>query len=160
MGMNHILIVISGVFILVGIISAFFILAKIRKAYASRNWAKVPGDLVSADLRIVVYEGREPDGGADMASALVPDFKYTYTVNGKRYQGTRVTFSDGVSKFPSVLRKLQEEYKGKNQIIVYYNPENPAESVLKPGASIFNFTPLITSFLFVMAGIYLAGLDL
>ena len=49
--------------------------------------------------------------------------------------------------------RLQERYRGKSQIQVYYDPDRPAESVLIPGLNIFNFTPLITSALFVLAGL-------
>jgi hypothetical protein len=145
-------------FILVGIATAALFLLKISKAVKSTKWPWVFGDLDSADLRLVVYTGRD-SGGADNASALVVDFKYRYSVKGIDYNGKRVTYSDGINKTVGSLKKLQERYRGKSQIQVYYDPERPGECVLVPGLNIFNFTPLITSALFVMAGLFIIFYD-
>jgi len=50
--------------------------------------------------------------------------------------------------------EMQENYTGKRSIMVYYDPMKPEDSVLVPGTSLYNFTPLITSFLFVAAGVF------
>ncbi len=150
----------GAVFLLVGIITSAIFLLKIMKAFASANWPRVKGELLSTALRTVVFKGREADGTPDYASAAVADFKYEYEVDGVKYSGSKVTFSDNVSKPLSSLRKLQKLYKGQNNIWVYYNPQKPGESVLIPGVNIFNFTPLITSFLFLAAGIYLMNMEL
>ncbi len=152
---NIVVYVIAGCFVSVGIATAIIFISKARKAFASRYWPSTHGELLSNQTRLVVYDGREPDGGADLASALVTDFRYTYCVKGRRYHGKRVTFSDHVNKFTSSVRTLQNKFADKETIEVYYNPENPEESVLVPGPSLYNFTPMITSLLFVAAGIFL-----
>lgn len=151
--------IIALAFLLVGTGTAVFFLLKIKKAMASRAWPSVSGELESSGLRKVVYNGVDGDSISDQASALVVDFRYRYTVNGDSFVGSRVTFSDSVNKATSSLKRLQSRYQGKEAISVYYNPENPAESVLLPGATFYNFTPLITSGLFVLAATYLFGLD-
>ena len=87
------------------------------------------------------------------------NFKYAYRVADRAYQGTRVTYSDGINKTMRALRRLQDRYQGKSRIRVYYNPQNPRQSVLVPGPSLFNFTPLITSTLFVLAGVFILTHD-
>ena len=64
------------------------------------------------------------------------------------------TYSDVVNKTVGSLKKLQERYRGKSQIQVYYDPARHGESVLIPGVNIFNFTPLITCSLFILAGVF------
>ncbi len=158
--MDHILISLTaGVFILVGLVTGAFFCYRIFQAATSKQWPFVSGELESSDLREVVYRGREYDGRLDQASAWVVNFSYSYTVAGKAYKGKRVTFSDGINKTMHALRKLQDKYQGKSQIQVYYNPQNPHQSLLVPGLSIFNFTPLITSALFILAGIFIQTYD-
>ena len=87
------------------------------------------------------------------------NFRYAYTVAGKSYDGSRVTYSDGINKTMRALRRLEKKYKGESLIQVYYNPKNTKHSVLVPGLNLFNFTPLITSTLFVLAGLFIYSLD-
>jgi len=153
-------IIIGSVFILLGILMSFYLLLKLAQAYKSKYWPSVVGDLQSAELRRAVYRGIDADGTADQASANVVDFEYVYSVHGRSYTGKRVTFSDAVNKTSGSLRKIQELYQGKDQIVVYYNPANPQNSVLIPGPDLYNFTPLITSLLFILAGLFLMTLEL
>ena len=151
--------VIGGCFILVGVSTGTFFIYRILQAVSSNRWPFVLGELESSDLREAIYRGREVEGTRDQASAWVVDFRYRYSVADKDYTGTRVTSSDGVNKTMGALRKLQEQYQGKSQIRVYYNPKKPGQSLLIPGPSLFNFTPLITSALFITAGIFIQTYD-
>ena len=152
------MVLMGSCFILVGIATAAFFILRISQAIKSTKWPWVFGDLDSADLKLVVYKGRD-SSGADEASALVVNFRYRYSVKGVDYKGRRVTYSDGINKTTGSLKKLQERYRGKSQIQVYYNPDRPGESVLVPGLNIFNFTPLITSALFVLVGLFIIFYD-
>ena len=91
--------------------------------------------------------------------AWVVNFRYRYNVDDTPYVGTRVTYSDGINKTMRALRTLQSKYQGATQIQVFYNPKKPSQSVLVPGLSIFNFTPLITSSLFVLVGVFMQTYD-
>lgn len=150
---------IGSVFLLVGVATAALFLFKIKKAVASTKWPSVYGELESSELRKVVYQGVVSDGVSDQASALVTDFRYRYTVDGESFVGSRVSFSDGVNKTTRSLKKLQQRYQAQDNVSVYYNPRNPGDSVLVPGVTIYNFTPLITSSLFAFVAIYLLNLD-
>ena len=159
-GMESTLIaVIGSCFILVGVTTGAFICYRIFQAATSTRWPFVAGELESTDLREAVYRGQQPGGGPDEASAWVVNFKYDYKVADRNYHGSRVTFSDGINKTMRALHKLQNRYQGKSEIQVYYNPRKPGQSVLVPGLSLYNFTPLITSTLFVAAGIFIQVFD-
>ena len=156
---NTPLFVVGTCFILVGAWTGAFFIHRIFQAARSNRWPSVIGELDSSDLKEAVYRGRQIGGGPDEAAAWTVNFKYRYTVADKEYQGSRVTYSDSVNKTMRALRKLQDKYQGKAQIQVYYNPKNPNKSLLVPGLSLFNFTPLITSVLFVLAGIFIQTYD-
>jgi hypothetical protein len=152
-------VIMGSCFALVGVATGAFFIYRIFQGYTSTRWPFAIGELKSTDLKEVIYQGSDAGGGADQASAWVVDFSYSYSVADKKYNGSRVTYSDGINKTTRALRKLQEKYQGKSLIQVYYNRENPNKSVLVPGLSLFNFTPLITSLLFVLAGIFIFRFD-
>ncbi len=156
---NTLIVVIGSCFVFVGVSTGAFFCYRIFQGTASTRWPFVIGELESTDLRESVYRGRQVGGGPDEASAWIVNFKYSYTVADREYQGSRVTYSDGINKNMRALRRLQDKYQGKTQIQVYHNPKNPNQSVLLPGLSIFNFTPLITSALFVLAGAFIQTYD-
>jgi len=156
---STLIVVIGNCFVLVGVLTGGFFCYRIVQATTSTRWPFVIGELESTDLKEVVYKGRDAGGGPDEASAWVVNFKYSYTVSDLEYQGSRVTFSDGINKTMRALHRLQDKYQGKPQIQVYYNPKYPNQSVLVPGLSIFNFTPLITSALFILAGLFIQTYD-
>ena len=151
--------VFGSCFVLVGVCTGGFFCYRIFQASASHRWPFVIGELESTDLKEVVYRGRDAGGGPDEAAAWVIDFSYRYSVAKQKYRGSRVTYSDGINKTMRALRKLQDRYQGKSRIQVYYNPKNPKQSLLVPGLSLFNFTPLITSALFIAAGVFIQTFD-
>jgi hypothetical protein len=154
-----ILFMVGSAFIFFGVAISTFFFYRIYQAFASTRWPSVVGELDSAELKEVVYRGNAPHGGPDEASAWVVNFQYHYTVADKKYDGKRVTYSDGINKTMRALRKLRNKYQGKSTIQVYYNPNNPRQSVLVPGPTLFSFTPLITCVLFVLAGLFIFTLD-
>jgi len=153
------IVVIGSCFVFVGVSTGTFFCYRIFQGVTSTQWPFVIGELESTDLKEVIYEGREVGGGADLASAWVVNFRYSYSVADREYDGSRVTYSDGINKTSRALKKLQEKYRGKSQVQVYHNPNNPNQSVLVPGLNIFNFTPLITSSLFILAGLFIFSYD-
>ena len=157
---NTIVLVVGSCFVLFGVATGAFFIYRIYQGVASTHWPFVIGELESTDLKEVIYTGRDADGGPDSASAWVVNFRFHYSVADRKYDGSRVTYSDGINKTMRALHKLQEKYHGKSFIQVHYNPKNPRQSVLVPGLTIFNFTPLITSVLFILAGLFCFSLDL
>jgi len=143
------IVIFGSIFVLVGILSAAFFFYRIYQAVSSLTWPIVMGELVSADIRESIYNHR--DG---QRSSMVLDFKYRYRVADNQLNGTRVTYTDGINKSLRAKKKLKKRFQGKTRVKVYYNPKDPHQSVLIPGVGLFNFTPLITSTLFVVAGVY------
>ena len=155
---NFAVVVMGSCFVAVGVATAMFFVFRIYQGATSVHWPFVIGELESTDLKEVIFKGKDVDGGVDSASAWVVSFRYSYAVSGRKYDGSRVTYSDGINKTSRALRKLQNKYQGNASIKVYYNPAKPTQCVLVPGLSIFNFTPLITSALFILAGFFIYSL--
>lgn len=100
----------------------------------SSRWPQVKGKILKSEL--IVW----PPSYGDVAyvaydGAYSLDFAYEYEVGGVRYESKRVSFETGnrtgSSKVEEVLM-LEARYPPKAEILVYYDPDKPAFSVLEP----------------------------
>jgi len=57
---------------------------------------------------------------------------YEYSVQGATYKNSRVNFQDDKSS----KKTISSKYNVGDSLPVYYNPENPEQSVLMPGSSL------------------------
>lgn len=151
----------GSLFVLIGVGITAFILSRIRKAMQSRHWPRTAGQLENADLEAVnvnLLTRSRFSGAHDSFQTLKFDFAYTYQVDGKTYRGKRVTFADSTVRTRKAMERILDDYRHQRHVIIHYNPRNPADSVLIPGANFANFSPLITSMLFIAFGIYITTL--
>jgi hypothetical protein len=116
--------------------------------WSSRNWPKTRGTVV----RAWVQEWESDRGGRSYSLSAT----YKFEVNGKRYEGDRVRFSNQLQA--GDFRRGEEELAkiattGK-PCDVYYDPSDPTRSCLVPGASLFYliFLPLLAG-LFLLVGV-------
>ncbi|MGB3515436.1 MAG: DUF3592 domain-containing protein, partial [Elainellaceae cyanobacterium] len=80
-------------------------------------------------------------------------------VEGSRYQNDRYSLGSGPTasrtyrKQQNAIAAAKENYSIGQSIAVYYNPDAPADTVLKPGANIGSFVPLIFGIVLFSSGI-------
>lgn len=140
-------------FVLVGVgILALLTYFAVR-AVKSASWPSTAGVLLKKGTREHISRDIQTDRVG--WSSIHADVEYSYEVNGVEYISKRATFSDMVVKPMSALNALLEEYLASDRVTVYYNPQNPKDSVLLPGARIWNFTPMVTGFGFLGVGVFL-----
>lgn len=78
--------------------------------------------------------------------------EYQYAVNGKGYVGDTVSFeSSRMSRH--IARALSEQFPVQQERPVFYNPQQPQESVLIPGSSRWNLLWIGVGVLLVAEGI-------
>ncbi len=61
-----------------------------------------------------------------------PEVSYEYTVNGQTYQGNRFWPEKLQISHADKIQSTIAEYPVGSQVIVYYNPQNPADAYLQP----------------------------
>lgn len=105
------------------------------KGLASLTWEKAEGIIVRTGLDKSWYSTR---GGQQYSLQVV----YRYTVDGKEYQNDRISFFEtrGGGSEDYYQQQLDTKYPRNCPHVVYYNPSNPAESCLEPGANYFYLT--------------------
>ena len=90
----------------------------------SRRWPRVTGRITSARAVIVAvpaYRG---------LSALTPDIRYVYGVNGRTYEGNTVTYG---SFSRPLTEDMLSDFPTGATVNVSYDPSTPSHAVLRPG---------------------------
>lgn len=99
-------------------------------AGAARSWPTVPGVItrswVSRDLPLMSIFATGP---ASRTHYYMPQVSYRYTVD-RDYEGDRLRFGYLKSGSPDRAQALLQPYPEGAQVMVHYDPANPAESVL------------------------------
>lgn len=106
--------------------SIFYVgMNEMEKANDSENWLPTPGERY--DSKVVSDHTRK--GGTQYSARI----NYKYMIEDNAYSGNRVSFGEITrADYDTALSIVNKFPEGKN-VQVYYNPENPRESVLEPG---------------------------
>jgi hypothetical protein len=103
----------------------FMIGINIRNGITSKSWPIADGSIISAG----VTESNSSDSDY---RRYRPDVEYTYTVDGRIYTSRNVAFYDCSSGFDTI-KVYVDTLQTNGPFMVYYHPQKPHLSVLKPG---------------------------
>lgn len=109
-----------------GVLLLLFAFVQKRQQFAMQTWTSTQGQVLAAEVRSFT---EWKDGFQQ--TYYTPRIIYRYGVAGREYTSDRfmmgATISWGNSR---IVEKLIAEYPVDGEIVVYYNPRSPAESVL------------------------------
>jgi hypothetical protein len=110
-----------------GIITGFIVFGNLLyDSLDSNNWPTADGKIVASKVNYVSC-GDDP-----IRSCRSDIITYSYTVDGRQFTSNRIHFigsgGEKVDKYPA----------GTN-VVVYYDPQNPASAVLKRGLTFYVF---------------------
>jgi hypothetical protein len=90
------------------------------------------------------------------------EIRYQYEVSERPYEGDRYRYGAGSSSDSAWAWKAVAKYSEGSEVKVFYNPGNPAESVLSAGldGSDYMFLLFLTPFNAVMLGFWGAGISM
>ena len=118
---------------------------KLMEALASKSWPSVEGEITESDLHMKRYSGNDRETKHKFSFRV----KYQYTVDGEFYENNRYSFK---YIFLSGTLLVAQTLVEKNPVgcarKVFYNPEDPQDSVLLTGANIFSYVPFILGVFF------------
>tara|TARA_Y100001960_G_scaffold333722_1_gene440533 strand:+ start:6056 stop:6544 length:489 start_codon:yes stop_codon:yes gene_type:complete len=104
-----------------------------KEAKASLTWPMANGILERASLK---YHR------SNNSTSYAPDIKVAFEVLGKEYTCITYDFSSSYTRKDIAQAKI-DELKQQQNIIVYYNPEDPTVNVHKPGVHITHFILMV-----------------
>lgn len=114
------------IFILVGAGIVWFANWSIKKSKAQQKWPTVNGTVISTKIN-ETYTKKKRE--------YTPSVTYGYTVNGTQYTSNRISFAVRQYQKRSKASSIVNRYRAGSQVVVHYNPLNPAEAVLKVGVN-------------------------
>jgi hypothetical protein len=137
-------------FILVSLWMLYRAYAPRLKSRAAQSWPTTTADILETGTE----EDRVRSSTGKANIAFVPTIRYSYTVNGKKYEGDRITFAKAGFEFITASN-IRDQFKEGTQTEVSYNPKDPSESVLRPVSKVGMFSPIPGIFMLIV-GIVLA----
>ncbi len=130
------------ILVIIGSIFVFSGYHTYKEALKTENWPSVTGTII--ETRVIRNNIR-------YSTSYSPYIKYSYVVENKQYINT-VIYSGNMSLTGSyeTIKDFIDEYPNNSQVMVYYNPNSPQDSVLIPGATAGHFAMIGTG-IFVFA---------
>jgi len=145
-----------GVFLLAFGVIGVFLLYKSwqqgKQADASKTWPFVTGHVVESH----VQAGWSEDSEGDRHRSYSGEVTYTYEVNGQSFTSSQVNFGAKTShRRPEPAQAMVNAYQAGRGVSVYYNPGNPAESVLERRAGGLGIT-FVMGIVFLLVAVCMA----
>ena len=130
-----------------GAIFFLFALPPLQYSSTSKSWPTVPGTITKSEIDI---------WRSDSKTHYQPDIVYAYSVNGKKYTSSKITVGDPpLDNNVTPAKRLQAEYPVGKEVVVYYDPEVPASSALKPGIKTNDMMLAAITLLFLVVGLFM-----
>lgn len=106
-----------AIVVVVGIVIAM-VWFNLQKKKAAQSWPSAQGTITASDIQ----RSRDSDGNTDEQARV----SYSYSVNGKAYQGNRIGFFSIGS-----ASQLHQKYPVGKVVEVFHDPADPSKSVLE-----------------------------
>ncbi len=120
MGWIIMIVIVGGLGFWVGIHALY-------KGIRSRSWHVTQGQITES--RTVEYIDEDGD------HMYRPVIVYTYTVDGREYEGDRIKASLAASSSSNPPKRESSRYQVGDAVDVHYNPQNPYDAALEMGIS-------------------------
>ncbi len=105
----------------------------INKGMQSENWDKGTATITSSEIEKTESRSKDAQGFTQTSTSYGVSVKYSYTVEGGNYEGNTVGFGTMSHNERSDAQEELKSYPKGKTIDVYYDPENPSDSVLNKG---------------------------
>ena len=105
-----------------GAFAAYIGVSISKHLHAKRHFRAAEGVVISS--RIETHTDDDED------TTYSPSIKYRYTVGGTAYTSTRYAYGMGSTSDHGYARGIVDQYPAGARIAVYYDPDDPAESLL------------------------------
>jgi len=141
------------VFLLLGLGVSYYGYRLIRKARASSEWPAAQGQIESSTVDVEKERERDSDGDVHYETKYIPRIVYRYQVEGTDYYGDQISFGNTSSSSPNWAYRIKDQYSPGMEVAVYYDPANPQEAVLQPGARWTTYIVLGIGAAFALTGV-------
>ena len=141
--------ILAGVaFALFGLFLLWQGIRAVQRGRASQHWATTTGTVLHTELA-----DHQNDEGHVTFTATI---NYEYEVAGLPYQSTKYN-AEGTPHLNSLrqAQRIADSYATGSTIKVFYDPENPKETLLETGVPHSSWTTIAMGVIFLGVGIYI-----
>lgn len=110
-----------------------------HKTEEAKAWPTTTGRVITSEVK--------SQGSTRMYK---PAVQYGYTVGGKNYLSSHVSFAEYSSSHPSRAQSIISKYPVGATILVHYQPQNPDLAVLDPGDMGGIYIPFVIGSFFML----------
>lgn len=131
------------------------------RGWGSESWPTVQGQVVSSEVDFSKVDDEIPAN--DMNRNQVKDrvnyevwypvVKYSYSVDGQTHESEQIAIVGETFNTRDEARTEADQYPEGSELTVYYDPANPADAVLKPGADITSGVWILFGGLLFLTGV-------
>ena len=120
------------------------------KSNETKRWDETKGIILKSEIdKTSAPSGM--DGTSQSYTALI---EYKYKVDNQEYISKRIFYGDTIGKpLPFKSKSLIKLYSKDSEVIVYYNPLKPKESVLQKGLHLIVIELFILGSFFILLGV-------
>lgn len=104
-----------------------------RDGEATKAWPATSGEILSSSVDQEVRQERQDNGTIRERRTYRPVISYSYTIQGVEYTGHRIRADDSGGSRDKAFDTMNA-YPVGSIVDVYYDPADPASSVLRQGA--------------------------
>jgi len=126
----------------------FISLPDLKTAQDSKGWPDTRGQIIHAEMQRV-----ETGTGSDRSISYRPDIRYSYQVEGREYQSSRIGVTTGTSYSYRIAQKILRKYPKDLEVDVYYKPGEPSYAILNTGVRASEILLAASMLFFVMLGL-------
>lgn len=119
------------------------------KSNNTKQWHETTGLVLESEVEKTSTAAGYDGESQSFKAAIV----YKYKVDDQEYTSKRVFYGDKIGKpLPSKSKSLVKLYSKNSEVIVYYNPLKPKESVLQKGIKFIVIELFILGSIFILLG--------
>lgn len=107
----------------------YFGFISIPKSFKTKNWIEVSGKVTDSHL----VKTQKTHRSGKRITAFSANIHYEYIIDGQTYSGSKNRFSERSLNGEKIKQTMLERFPIGATVPVYYNPNNPNESVLVKG---------------------------
>lgn len=103
---------------------------KVKAGWEAQSWPVTPGVVQHSSVE------KHPRPGRRRGHNYRPRVEYAYSVGGRYYHASRISFGDAAIGFGAAARWIADRYPVASEVVVHYDPEDPRRAVLVTGVTL------------------------
>ena len=115
--------------VLFGVYLCIISYAEVREGWNSGDWPQAKGVVLSSGVKH--HEHSRKTTGINFRYSA--DVQYSYSVNGETYSNRRLAVAEEKWDFAREAKMAASSYPKGAEVVVYYRPDDPQQSMLQPG---------------------------